>query len=172
MENSEQKMTPDGFELAVVAYGPDMAAWPEGLQHLAKVFIATDEGKRVHDNSRMLDQHMTHAKANLSLDKDTKAFMANLAAIPAQFEQQHVPPVAMTAAGESGWRLGALLDRLLEPARLWSPVGLVSQGACAAALLFAGVMVGVNAAGSESFEDYDISAGLFDVSEQDYSIDG
>lgn len=170
MEQIEQEMTEEEFEFAVAAHGIDLANWPDGLQQAARGFIATAEGKLVYENAKKLDQHMMLMQAGLrDQDSDGDAFLAQLKFIPAQFEQQHR---TTTAGGESGWRINSLIDRLFEPARLWSPAGLVSQGAFAAALLFAGLMVGANAAGTESYEDYDISAGLFESNYQEYSIDG
>jgi len=163
-----QQMTEQEFEMSVVTYGSDMAGWPDTLQQIASAFIATTEGRRAYENARKLDERMMQMQAELQ-GEHSDAFLAQLKAIPAGFEQQH--SVAFTGVGGK-WTIGSLIDRAFEPARLWSPAGLVSQGAFAAGLLFAGLMVGANAAGSESFEDYDISASLFENSEQEYSIDG
>lgn len=112
-----------------------------------------------------LDKITAQAKKDLQQSGDAAAFLAHLTAIPDEFSQRQTNIAPVRA-------IGTFIDRLFDPVRLWSPAGLVSQGVFATALLFAGLMVGVNAAGTETFEDYDISATLFDVSEQDFSIDG
>lgn len=170
MGTFEQKMSSEELERAIVSYGPDRAMWPDDLRRAAEAFAITDVGKLAYDNARKLDEHMTQAHAKLcGQDSDVAAFLTNLKAIPVQFEQQHD---VLTAGDTTGWTISTLIEKWFDPTRLWSPAGLVSQGAFASALLFAGLMVGAEAAGRESYEDYDISADLFDVSEQEYSIDG
>lgn len=169
MEQFEQQMTEEDFEAAVVTYGSDIAIWPEALEQAASAFIATTEGKLAYENARKFDQNMRQIQAEFRGDGEVDAFLARLKSIPGEFVQQQGVAVG---GGSGAWSIYSLIDRFFEPARPWSRAGLVSQGVFASALLFAGLMVGANAASTEGFEDYDISAGLFEVSDQDYSIDG
>ncbi len=161
-------MTEEELENAIVTHGTDMAKWPERLRADAAMFAETDAGKSACAERQVLDKMMIQAKQEQQLG-DADMFLAQLTAIPEEFSQQQA---VIAATGSTGWTFGAFIDRIFDPVRLWSPVGLVSQGVFASALLVAGLLVGVNAAGTESFDDYDISAGLFENSDQDYSIDG
>lgn len=165
----ERDMTEEDFESAIVTHGADTVKWPESLRADAAAFAETHKGKSVIAGALSLDRMMTQAKADIQRSGNADMFLAQLNAIPEKFDQ---PQAVIAEAGSTSWTPGTLIDRVFDPARFWSPVGLVSQGVFASVLLFAGLMVGINAAGTESLEDYDISAGLFESSEQDYSIDG
>lgn len=169
MEEFEQTMTEEDIEHAVVSYGTDMAKWPGDLRANAAQFAGTSAGKSVLEKLQALDKLTMLAKQDRWQSGNVDAFLGQLKAIPDDFSQQQESIASIRASSRA---VGTFVDRLFDPVRLWSPAGLVSQGVFASALLFAGLMVGVNAAGTESFDDYDISAGLFDTSEQDYSIDG
>jgi len=170
MKEEERHMTEEELENAIVAHGLDMAMWPEGLRADAAAFAKTTEGKAALAEAQALDSVMLQAKQEQQQSGEADMFLAQLKAIPDEYSQQQ--PVAAPATDTASWTLGAVIDRVFDPVRLWSPAGLVSQGVFVSALLFAGLTVGANATGTESFDDYDISADLFETSDQDYSIDG
>ncbi len=170
MEKFEHKMTEEEFEAGIVSYGTEIAIWPDEARASALKFIETDPGKLALERSGEMEEYTAQMRADLrSQDGDTSAFLAQLTAIADVHSQQHQSAAPIP---ETNWSVASVIDRFFEPARLWSPAGLVSQGAFAAALLFVGVMVGANAGGTESFEDYDISSGLFEAADQEYSFDG
>ncbi len=169
MKEEERDMTEEELENTIVTHGTDMANWPEGLRADAARFAETDTGKAAFSEMQALDKMMMQAKQELLQSEGADMFLAQLKAIPDEFSQKQT---VIAVTGTTSWTVGAFIDRIFDPVRLWSPAGLFSQGVFASVLLFAGLMVGVNAAGTESFEDYDISAGLFEGSDQDYSIDG
>ncbi len=170
MKKFEHKMTDEDFEASIVSYGTVIAAWPDDARASASRFIKTQAGKLALERSKAMDQVTAQMQADLrGRGGDARAFLAQLTAIADEHSQQHY---GAAPNSKINWAVGSFLGRLFEPARIWSPAGLVSQGAFAAALLFAGVMVGANAGGIENFEDYDISAGLFEATDQEYSFDG
>jgi len=163
-------MTEEEFETCIVSYGMEIAIWPDDVRAAALKFIETDAGKLAFENSRVMEQYTAQMRKGLQGNgNDASVFLSQLTAIADNHSQQHQSAAPIP---ETNWSVGSAIDRLFEPARIWSPAGLVSQGVFAAALLFAGVMVGANAGGAESFEDYDISSGLFEAADQEYSFDG
>jgi len=170
LEKFEHKMTEEEFEANIVSYGFELAAWPADVRVAGSQFIKTDVGKLALEKSSKMEQFAAQMRKDLrGQDGDASAFLARLTAIADDHSQQHQ---SAAPSPKNNWSVGSFVDKFFEPARIWSPAGLVSQGAFAAALLFAGVMVGANAGGTESFEDYDISSGLFEAADQEYSFDG
>lgn len=170
MEKFEREMTEEEFEANIVSYGVEIAAWPDDVRAAASQFVKTDVGMLTMEKSREMEQFTSQMQEYVrGRGGDANVFLARLTVIADDHSQQHQ---IAAPNPKTNWSVGSFIDKFFKPARIWSPAGLVSQGAFAAALLFAGVMVGANAGGTESFEDYDISSELFEATDQEYSFDG
>lgn len=175
MTDGVEAMTEEQFEVCRVRYGRDVETWPTRLRGPALEFIASSAGadhvQAVARMASLFDRAGQQEKA------DAGDFLSRLADIPLQHEQESVRQSARQSARQNrganigGWSFGRRIEQLFEPALLFSVRGLVSQGAFAAVLLVSGVMVGLDAAQTDTFDDYDISAGLFETEDQGFALD-
>lgn len=167
MTQRQAPMTMKDYDACVVAYGRNTALWPATEQDRAAVFMETQEGAQAVMVDAIFDNVMS---LDASVNND---FIARLQAIPDQHAQP-APSVASlpTARPEFIKQIESLLDQWLDPSRILSPLGLVSQAAVFAVVLGLGVVVGTQQTMTDSFTDYDVSADLFEVDVQEDAIDG
>jgi hypothetical protein len=172
MKKHSDLMTVAAYDACVVKYGADTSCWPENERDRVHAFLKTSEGSSAAlvDNA-FADVMGETGDATMPNHADAADFLARLQAIPEQYPH---PAFAVDSDAQDQSftiALGAWLGSLLEPKSLWSPAGFLAQGAMAAVLLVAGVFVGVQQR-PDTFDDYDISATLFEENSPEYSIDG
>lgn len=171
-------MTPDEYRALRVQYGPDVGAWPEGERVAVDAFLNTQIGQQVCAQETGLDALLTDVRKEAEKDCGNPAdFLAALSVIPEQHSQSKQPAEPRPS---NIWQvISEFLDRLLSPKALFSPAGFASQGAAFAVLLFAGVLVGLNApANSDSGGEYngdnlgyDLTESLFGGDANVYSFE-
>lgn len=178
MAKDVEMMSKEQFEEDLARFGPKVGSWPDHMRGAAHLFAETDTGKCLLADARQLDQLFCELRYSEQGDTATDhagSFMERLSQIPGTHVQEIAGPMARLPGLVSDWSLSSFFGQLFDPARLFSARGLVSQGVFAAVLLVSGIVVGLEAVQTDlqgSYEDYDISAGLFGDEEQDLSFDG
>jgi len=172
MSKQTDPMTEADYDACVVAHGTDIALWPATERSRAREFLQTSDGQ---DASKLDNLFATlgpdEGGNDMMMQADTTDFLTRLQAIPDQYPQQATAANASAGTQSLGKKVGAFIDGLLDPARLWSPTGLAAQGFAFVLLMGVGMFVGAQQ-GPEMFNDYDVSAGIFEANNSEYSIDG
>ena len=172
MSKSQSVMTEEDYDACVVAYGVDVALWPEADRVRAVAFMRSPQGLNAISLDNAFTDYRSKERADeMTAETNTADFLMRLQAIPDQYPKQASSNQVKASTQWFGQKLAAFVDGLIEPGRLWSPLGLATQGFAVALLMGVGMLVGAQQ-GTETFTDYDISAGLFEENTADYSIDG
>ncbi|WP_262693476.1 hypothetical protein [Kordiimonas aquimaris] len=170
MSKQHTPMTEADYDACAAVHGVDIALWPAADRARALVFLNTPKGQNIAAFDRMLTAlRPDEGESEMILQTDATNFLARLQAIPDQYPQD-LSPVRVEAQTFLQ-KIESFIDDAFDPARLWSPAGLATQGLAVALLMGIGVLVGAGQ-GPDTFNDYDISAGLFEVSSTEFSIDG
>lgn len=168
MPDGTQEITADAFDAFVVRHGSDPVAWPtDAAMH---AFAATEEGSAMLAGHQAMDRAFA-AEGDMGA-ADGADFLAALKAIPDAHRQASAAAAEAVAAAPQGL-MDRLFDRLIGQGRLWSPLGFAAQGAAVALVLMLGVFVGMQGGPTGDYDEYDISAGLFEADEDGgFSLDG
>lgn len=155
-------MTIEEFELARVAYGADMADWPDDVAERARLLLTTDEGASFAASELSLDARLAAMAAPKAADAGADAFLDRLLDVPAQHTQ--------APEGADAGFLSTLMGLYRDFRNLFSPLGLASQGVAYALVLFVGVFVGLQQPYDKE-STLDLSSALFSSSADFYLED-
>lgn len=170
MSKRRNPMTEADYDACAVMYGADVALWPTADRARALEFLKTPNGQSALAFDKVLAALQLDERDNEMVGQvDSANFLTRLQAIPDQYTQDLLP--VSVDAQTFLQKVESFVDRIFDPVRLWSPAGLATQGLAVVLLMGVGVFVGAQQ-GPETFDDYDISAGLFEANSTEYSIDG
>lgn len=175
MSQNPDPMTTAEYDDCVVSYGTNISLWPEADHERARAYLKTPEGLDAVLFDQALATVALESQANDLLVTNTDAdFLTRLQSIPENHIQSGISQHSKQQNSSLINALDVWAGKLFNPDRFWSPAGFTAQGAMAAVLLLLGMAVGAQQS-PDTFEDYDISAGLFDESSlnnQGFSVDG